>query len=69
MENNITLNVVCVKCGTDHAIQADRDNYNSWKSGEFYIQDALRELSADEREMLISGICPACWERQFGDDE
>lgn len=31
-----------------------------------YIQDELPFLSAEEREQLISGMCPACFERIFG---
>lgn len=29
------------------------------------IQDYLPEFSAEQREQLISGICPTCWETQF----
>ncbi len=31
-----------------------------------YIQENLDFLSADEREQLISGICPECYNRIFG---
>ena len=33
------------------------------------IQDALPHLSADERELLMTGITPAEWNELFGDDE
>ena len=33
------------------------------------IQEALPELSADQRELLISGTCPKCWDELFPPDE
>ena len=33
------------------------------------IQDALPELSTDEREILQSGISPEQWKEAFGNDE
>jgi hypothetical protein len=38
----------------------------AWMDGK-KIQHALPELSADQREMLMSGICPVCWDETFGD--
>ena len=29
----------------------------------------MPQLSADEREMLISGICPSCWAKAFSDED
>jgi hypothetical protein len=35
-----------------------------WYSGTI-IQAALPYLTVDERELLISQICPACWEKYY----
>lgn len=40
----------------------------AWKNGAL-IQDALPEVSADEREFIMSGITPDMWERIFGREE
>ena len=42
----------------------------AWEDGEL-IQDALPNLTADQRELLISGTCDDCWKTMFGtvDDE
>jgi|TARA_B100001094_G_C18178004_1_gene799086 hypothetical protein len=37
----------------------------SWRLGAL-IQDAMPELSADQREFIMSGIMPDSWERIFG---
>ena len=42
--------------------------YRLWEEGEL-IQNALPELSATDREVLISGICPDCQSDFFGDED
>lgn len=39
-----------------------------WDEGEL-IQNAMPNLSADDREFLISGATPEEWEEAFGDNE
>jgi hypothetical protein len=29
------------------------------------IQNALPSLTSDEREALMTGMCPSCWEKMF----
>ena len=38
----------------------------AWKGGEL-IQNAMPNLSADEREFIKTGITPEEWENAFGD--
>ena len=38
----------------------------AWKGGEL-IQNAMPNLSADEREFIKTGITPEEWENTFGD--
>jgi hypothetical protein len=42
------------------------DNY--YKGG-LLIQDAFPNLSADEREFILSGITPDEWDATFNDEE
>jgi len=37
--------------------------------GEKHIQDILTDFSPEDRETLISGICPKCWDEIFADEE
>ena len=59
---------VCPFCGQEHIIKVPFEGYLAWQSGE-NVQDALPMLSANEREMLMTGICPKCWAGMFGEDE
>ena len=58
----------CPFCGHAHEVEVNEMDYLDWQDGEL-AQNAFPYLSADEREMLISGICPTCWDKMFGSDE
>lgn len=34
-----------------------------------YVQDIFPYLKPEEREMLISHICPKCWDKMFPNEE
>ena len=42
-----------------------REQYDKWKDG-MLIQDAMPNLTADEREFMISGVTPEEWSQLFG---
>jgi hypothetical protein len=64
----MNIDVTCWKCNTEHLIFVDREAYENWQNGEL-IQDALFMLSADEREMLMSGTCGECWDKLFPNED
>ena len=51
--------IECPFCKELHTVNVTRKGYIAWYNGEL-IQKAMPELSATEREALISGICPKC---------
>ena len=57
----------CMSCKTEQAITVLAPELYVYRSGQL-IQQALSN-SADEREFLMSGICPACWKKMFGDED
>jgi hypothetical protein len=40
---------------------------DDWDSGTL-IQDAMPNLSADEREFIMTGMTPDVWDKLFGED-
>lgn len=56
----------CPFCGRGNEVEVNEADYWDWDDG-MMAQDAFPYLSATEREMLISGICPTCWDKMFGD--
>ena len=68
--NNHEVTVVtrCPFCGHANEVEVNEMDYLDWSDGEL-AQVAFPYLSADEREMLISGICPTCWDGMFGSED
>lgn len=62
----IEIECTCPFCEETHIVVVDTIDYIAWENGDVLAQNAFPYLSADEREMLISGICPKCWEKTFG---
>ncbi len=60
--------VQCISCERESTVEFDMEDYRSWKGGEC-IQDAMPYLSAAERELLMSRICPVCWDEMFNYNE
>lgn len=59
--NMIQISKKCIMCNTVHYMTLDADKVKRWRAGE-KIQDVWPEMSPDEREVLISGTCPKCWD-------
>jgi hypothetical protein len=66
--HEVCVVTTCPFCGKSYGIEVNEIDYLDWEDGKM-AQDAFPYLSADEREMLISGICPTCWDKYFGSDE
>jgi hypothetical protein len=49
------------------AINATIDQVEAWQGG-MLIQEAMPLATADEREFLISGCTPSCWDQLFGEE-
>ena len=62
-----TYHLECVNCSPESAINANPRDVESWRNGHL-IKDAMPYLNADQREMFISGTCPTCWTKMFGED-
>jgi hypothetical protein len=64
----IELSISCPFCGNKNTVMVESQDYADWRNGKL-AQDAFDYLSADDREIIISGVCPTCWSQTFGDDE
>ena len=64
----VCIVTVCPFCGHGNEVEVNEMDYWDWQDG-MLAQEAFPYLSPEEREMLISGICPTCWEKTFADEE
>lgn len=55
----------CPFCGNLWSVEVVKKDYVAWQIGEL-AQNAFPYLSADEREMFISGMCVECQAKVFG---
>ena len=58
----------CPECGNSSILTLDADDYAMWRRGA-YVQQAFPAMSAPDREMLITGTHPVCWDKLFADEE
>ena len=60
----------CPMCGKRSVLDGvDALGYLEWTELGKEIQNALPQLDADQRELLISGTHAHCWQRLFGSEE
>lgn len=53
---------------TTMEIDVTQSQLDSWESGEL-IQNAMSNLSPDEREFILTGITPEEWDSIFGEED
>lgn len=58
----------CTVCGKGGRVRMRKAAYDAWRAGG-HIQTVAPELSADEREQLISGTHGPCWVELMGPDD
>lgn len=63
----MTIETMCPFCGEINTVEMDINAYADWQFNGKNIQDAAPEMSPTDREMLISGICPKCQVKIFGE--
>lgn len=64
----VTINCTCSRCSTKIELSVDEKDIARYKSGEL-IQNCFPYLSADQREILISGICGTCFDELFAEPD
>lgn len=62
------INKQCPHCHGTSKIMVNSIDYDNWRTGGLYIQDAFPWASVDTREVLQTGIHPACWDEMFPDE-
>jgi len=58
----------CLVCGQDGRVEVPFKGYMDWQAGAF-IQDAMPDVSAAEREQIITGTHGACWDKMMDEEE
>ena len=57
----------CKFCGQVQEVELTQEQINELQSPKRRcVQDIVPELSAEQRELFISGMCGDCWDATFG---
>lgn len=64
----VTVECKCIWCGGINYVQCDKTAWGKYEAGAL-IQDAFPDMDIVEREMIISGTCPACQEKFMSEDD
>ena len=67
-DSKLEVTNLCTMCNHHATVVVDIVGYARWRQGEL-IQIALPETSPEEREILITGTHPECWDELFGGEE
>lgn len=54
----------CTMCGKVNTVRVPKAGFDKWRTGAL-IQNVLPEVSKEDRELLISGTCPPCFDKLF----
>ena len=61
----VLIETTCPFCGKAESMTLDEhvwhNGLHAYRSGE-HIQNAWPTLTPDQREMVLTGICPKCWD-------
>lgn len=65
----IRVGGTCPYCHTSRTIPVNRLDWEEWKTGRKLIQAAFPDMSASDRELLLTGICDPCWDTHMAGEE
>lgn len=65
-DSEIEISKECNVCKHSITFSVSENGYRQFLKGT-HVQVALPGVAAGLREMLLSGICPKCWDELFND--
>lgn len=64
-----TVVVDCAVCHKQYILPISAAQVTAWRNGNALVQHVFSQLSADERELLMTKTCGTCFDRIFKDVE
>ncbi len=58
----------CISCGEVSTLELEPEKVRRYEAGE-HVQNVWPEKSPGERELLITGTHPDCWDKMFPEEE
>ncbi|MDF2792131.1 MAG: hypothetical protein K0S80_5233 [Neobacillus sp.] len=64
----MTIPKKCRVCGTVHSVEVKQRDFMRFQAG-IHVQHAFPYLTADKRELLVSGVCGKCFDEIFAEED
>ena len=64
----ITAKCVVPNCPEQESFEVDSIAFYDWDISRKRVRDCFPQLTVDQAEMLISGICPKCWNKVYDEE-
>ena len=64
----VSIRILCPLCKSQEYIEVSEEGFLKWQEG-LMIQLAFPELTEDQRERVLTGICSSCWDEAFPEEE
>ena len=61
------IKIKCYNCGQIFFFEVPIDGFFKWFCKEEIIDVAMPDLTAEQRELLLSELCTDCWKSIFGE--
>ena len=58
----------CIQCKCHQRLVVSAEEWANYNFRQMAVQDAFPNMSAGDREWLISGICGTCFDKLFAED-
>jgi hypothetical protein len=65
----VSFVVVCPVCRKEIVVNITPEEYYAYFVREEHVQTAMKDQSAEIRELCVSGICGECWNEMFEEEE
>tara|TARA_R110000824_G_scaffold21748_16_gene80838 strand:+ start:914 stop:1210 length:297 start_codon:yes stop_codon:yes gene_type:complete len=59
----------CTVTKEDYSVEITIPKYVMWREKKYLIQNIFPDLTADDREFLVSGCTPAEWDTMMGEPD
>jgi hypothetical protein len=72
IDNGDTVEVhtaTCLVCGKRDKVTISKEGYLLWIVEGEYMQVALKDLSSEDRELILTGLHPECWDLMFIEED
>jgi hypothetical protein len=69
LDEGVIFSKVCFHCGDESWFRITEKEYKAWVTNDGYIQDVFPHMSNEDREVMISGTHPDCWNAMFPEED